>query len=74
MTRRFAHSAQQRMYDAMLIHGSADRVIPGGGTAAAFYRGYHGILTQANTYGRTTLAYAAWAAGVDRRRAEQPNV
>ena len=33
MTRRFAHSAQQRLYDAMLIHGSADRVTPGGGTS-----------------------------------------
>ena len=68
--RNFKDSSLRRMYLFMLEHGddSETTKVSGSGTLAAYRRGYNGTFTQANTYDRASLAYAAWAAGVDRHR------
>lgn len=66
--RTFRDPALQRMYDVMLERGDPSR--SGSGHAHAFHLGYRELLTPRHTYPRGTLAYAAWAAGQDRRRAD----
>jgi hypothetical protein len=68
MTKQFNNMTMRRMYDFMWENGDPSQ--RGSGSTAAFWRGYHRVLTQANTYPRDTLAYAAWAAGRDRRKAD----
>jgi hypothetical protein len=69
MRRNFHNMLMRRMYDHMLAHGNPSQ--RGSGSTAAFYRGYNGVLPKGFTYPRDTLAYAAWAAGVDRRKADE---
>ena len=66
--RVFRDPAMQRIYDLMLELGDPSR--GGSGHAHAFWLGYRELLTPQHTYPRNTLAYAAWAAGRDRRAAD----
>ena len=70
MKRRvFKNKVLQHMYDVMLERGDPSH--SGSGHAHAFRLGYTEALKPRHTYPRSTPAYAAWAAGVDRRTADE---
>jgi hypothetical protein len=68
MRRDFRNTLMRRMYDFMWQHGDPSQ--RGSGSTAAFWRGYHNVFPKGFSYPRDTLAYAACAAGRDRRKAD----
>ncbi|MFO0271340.1 MAG: hypothetical protein ACK53W_12500 [Gemmatimonadota bacterium] len=71
--RTFSSPMQQRAYDVYWNEG-APRHETGsprrsGGLSSAYWNGYE-TPAKTDRYARSSLAYAAWAAGVDARRAD----